>query len=224
MYQLFVGLFAEGSTDERFLQSIIQRTLESIAFNECHGSFEIEVNIININKTGKGFVDQVLEVSKKGVENFGMMFLCLHRDADSFSTEHTMQYLINPAIRSLQEQTDDFCKIITPVIPVQETEAWMLADKTLFKRQIGAERKTEGELGISELPEDMSNPKEKIEAAIRIARQHFTKRRRQSLSISDLYLPIGQTLEIEHLERLRSFQEFKDNVRNAFRMLNLLRN
>ena len=46
------------------------------------------------------------------------------------------------------------------------------------------------------------NPKESIEVAIRIAREGYTKRRRKDLTISELYLPIGQALDLEKLDEL----------------------
>jgi hypothetical protein len=201
MYQLFVGLFTEGTTDDRFLQSVVQRTLEGIAFNEGRGQFEIEVNIISINKTDKKFVNLVLEASKKGVEEFGMTLFCIHRDADAPSAENTLVNLINPAIKILKEgQGNDFCKDVLPIIPIQETESWMLADKELLKIQIGATEKSNSELEIENAPESITNPKERIEEAIRISRKHLVKKRRKYLAIKDLYLPIGQSLDLANLE------------------------
>ena len=40
MAQIFAGLFAEGSTDISFLQNVVQKTLEAIAF-ECSGQANI---------------------------------------------------------------------------------------------------------------------------------------------------------------------------------------
>lgn len=40
MYQLFAGLFAEGTTDIRFLENIVQTTLEKVAY-ECQGLIEV---------------------------------------------------------------------------------------------------------------------------------------------------------------------------------------
>lgn len=224
MYQLFVGLFTEGTTDDRFFQSVVQRTLEDIAFNEGQGQFEIEVNVINIDKTNKKFVNQVFEASKKGVEEFGMMLFCIHRDADAASPENTLQNLINPAIQFLETQEgNDFCKNVIPIVPIQETEAWMLADKELLKMQIGASEKSNSDLGIENTPESIANPKEKIENAIRISKEKLAKKRRKSLEIKDLYLPIGQSLELATLTQLSSYKQFQDDIRIAFRTLNLLR-
>ena len=97
----------------------------------------------------------------------------------------------------------------------------MLADKELLKREIGTE-KSDNELQIHRHPECIANPKESIETAIRIAREGLTKKRRKDLTISELYLPIGQALDLEKLEVLSSYQDFKSNIKEAFRKLHLL--
>ena len=48
---ILAGLFTEGSTDVRFLSSVVERTLEEVAF-DCSGYIETKVEVININKTG----------------------------------------------------------------------------------------------------------------------------------------------------------------------------
>ena len=97
----------------------------------------------------------------------------------------------------------------------------MLADKQLLKDEIGT-NKTDSELKISRNPETIANPKEVIETAIKIARQNVTRKRRKDLSIADLYSAIGQKIDLDKLENLYSYQDFKDNVRKIFRKLNLL--
>ena len=43
---ILAGLFTEGSTDVRFLSSVVQRTLDEVAF-DCTGDIETEVEAIN---------------------------------------------------------------------------------------------------------------------------------------------------------------------------------
>ncbi len=97
----------------------------------------------------------------------------------------------------------------------------MLADKELLKKEIGT-KKTDNELGFGRMPEAIASPKEVIEKAIHIARADFTKRRRSDLTIADLYSPIGQSIDLDKLARLDSYQDFKNNIRDAFRKLKLL--
>ena len=220
MKQLFAGFLTEGVTDSRFLEAIVRKTLNKIAF-ECKGQIDIELFELPKQKEAS-FIEQILEASQIGFSDFGMMMLCVHADADSENSRDTYENKINPAIAELAKQDEHrFCKVLVAIVPVQETEAWLLADKDLLKREIGT-NKSDRELGISRQPENMSNPKEIIQNAIRIAREGLTKRRRQELDISELYLPIGQTIDLNQLERLVSFQDFEENVRTAFRKLNLL--
>ena len=100
-------------------------------------------------------------------------------------------------------------------------EAWTLADKELLKKEIGT-TKSDNDLGINRYPEGIGDPKQTIKEAIRIAREDLTKRRRKDLTINELYLPIGQKIEIEKLDILPSFIKFKDSIRASFRTLNYL--
>lgn len=219
--QIFIGLMREGSTDQLFLKSVIERTFDEIRF-ECNTDIDI-FEIEEIKTTaGTTFIDKVLEASSIGYNNFGMMILCVHSDADNKKLVDTYQNRINPALEVLSTKDDNYyCKVVVALVPIQETEAWMLADTELLKREIGTE-KSDNELQINRQPESISNPKECIEAAIRIAREGYTKKRRKDLTISELYLPIGQALDLEKLNVLLSYQDFKKNITDAFRKLHLL--
>ncbi|MEN0050811.1 MAG: DUF4276 family protein [Bacteroidota bacterium] len=221
MRQLFVGLLAEGTTDIRFLSPILEKVLIQTAY-DCKGQIDIELVELEVDKTGLSFTEQVLKASKKGMEDFGMMILCVHTDADSPRLDSAYEHKIEPAKTALAEKDElQYCKILVGIVPIQETEAWMLADKALIKREIGTHM-SDQVLGIDRAPESIHNPKEVIENAIRQARSQLTKRRRKDLSIAELYLPIGQAIELENLEHLSSFRRFKDELRTAFEMLNLL--
>lgn len=220
MAQIFVGLMTEGTTDDRFLDSIVERTLKKIALEECSGEIDIYFYILEKNKGS--FKEQVLEVSKQGIENFGMTMLFVHVDADNATSDNVYKTRIEPVKEALGEQDEsEYCKVLVALVPVQEMEAWMLADKELLKSEIVTD-KSDNELKINRSPESIANPKEVIEDAIRIARAGITKRRRREVSISDLYRPVGQHLALEKLEKLNSYQDFKNNVREAFKELGYL--
>lgn len=220
--QIFAGLFTEGTTDVRFLESIVRKTLEDVAF-ECQGQIETEVKTIEINKTGLGFVEQVLLASKKGIDDYGIMVLCVHTDSDDDTDIRAMESKIIPTLKSLKEQDETwFCRILVSVIPVYMTEAWMLADKELLKSEIGTEL-SNFDLGIHPIPESIANPKETITNAIRIVQSDLTKRKRnRGLDISELYQIIGQKLELSQLENLESYRKFKDSLKSAFKELGFL--
>jgi hypothetical protein len=219
---LLAGLFTEGNTDVRFLESIVKKTLDALAF-DCKGSIETELKVIKINKTDRGFVEQVLEASRKGKEEYGITLICLHTDADEATHQKAFDTKIIPAKNALRAKNEqEYCKITVPIVPVQMTEAWMLADKELLKSEIGT-NKSNSDLGIHREPETIANPKNTIKNAIRIAKENLTKRRRgKGLDISDLYQIIGQKLELSQLDRISSYQKFKNHLKDAFKQLNLL--
>lgn len=216
---ILAGLFTEGTTDVRFLSSVAERTLEEVAF-DCTGDIETKVEIININKTGLNFNEQVLEASRVAFNKFGILILFVHTDSDSVSDEIIFQTKIIPAENTLKTQDDSCCKNIIAIVPVQMTESWMLADKQLLKEEIGVV-KSDTDLGIHLHPESITNPKNVIENIIRISKEDLSKRRRsKGLNISDLYQIIGQKLDMAELEKLQSYQKFKKSLVDKLRELN----
>lgn len=217
--QVFIGFTTEGTTDVRFLETIIERTFIEIAF-ECLGNVEPVVQFLNVNKIGYGFSDYVYNASHQGVNEIGMMVLCVHADADAKTIDNVIDNKFKPAQERLDSVNDK--TIIVPVIPIQMMESWMLADKQLFKTEIGTTL-TDEELGINKVPEKFSDPKSVIEKAIRISRQNLAKRRRNDLTISDIYMPIGKKVSLKKLENIPSYRYFQEQVRTAYRKLHLIK-
>jgi hypothetical protein len=218
--QLFIGIYTEGTTDDRFIESIIHRSFIELAVEECKPDLDIEVMTVKINRVGRSLTEQILEASRSGIQNYGISVLCVHKDADYKNDQRAVES-INTALKELEKQDENYCKIITPVVPVQMIEAWMLSDKLLLKQEIGT-TKTDNELGIYRDPETISDPKQAISEAIRVARAELTKRKRKNLEISDLYQPIGQKIELKKLKRLPSYNKFYDSIREAYKTLNFI--
>lgn len=215
--QIFIGLITEGSTDIRFFESIVRRTFQDIALKECRPDIDIDLRILNTKKIGLSFVEYVKQSAYEGVENFGMTILSVHVDADKVTYDERRRYNIEPAQQELNKLGDDYCKILTPVIPVRMMEAWMLADRELLKEEIGT-IKSDNDLNINKDPESIADPKYTIEEAIRIAQSDLPKRR-QRLTISDLYAIMGDKIELAKLSALNSYQRFQEEVRNTYREL-----
>lgn len=215
---ILAGLYTEGTTDVRFLSSVIERTLEDVAF-ECTGAIETMLEVIKINKSGLSFSEQVLEASKVSFNKYGTLLLFVHTDADSETDDLILNTKIIPAHKLISEE-DDCCKHIIPIVPIQMTESWMIADKKLLKSEIGID-KTDTELGIHLNPEKIKNPKGLIEDIIRVSKEDITKRkRRKGLEISDLYQIIGKQVELIELQKLSSYSKFKDSLISKLKELN----
>lgn len=217
--QIIIGFATEGSTDALFLENIIQKTFEDVAF-ECHRPIEV-MPIYHLDKQVGDFTSLVENYAQKAF-NLGLSVLCIHTDADDSTDIKAFDFKISPAFNSImQSDNKELCKNLVAVVPIQMIEAWMLADKELLKREIGT-NKTNNELGINRDPESMADPKQIIEDAIRIGRQDLTKKRRKDLIIGDLYQIIGTTISLKNLETLGSFKKFRLAVQEAFRQMNYL--
>lgn len=216
--QIIIAYATEGTTDIRFLESVIKRTFEEVAL-ECLQELEI-FDPIHIPKFAGSIEEKALHYASQAIDN-GATILCFHVDADDRTDAKAFNERINPAFDAIMKAEIEVCENLVAIVPVQMTEAWMLADKELLKRQLGT-KKNDEELGINKNPEYFSDPKVIIESAIRVARDSLPKRRRAELSIGELYQPIGQTIRLNELEILPSYQKFKESVREAFKQLNYL--
>lgn len=218
--QLIIALATEGTTDIHFLKSIIQRTFEKLAF-ECQEPVEV-FEPICLDKVPGSIEEKALIYANQAIET-GAMILCLHVDADRSTDDHALENLINPAFQAIDNETkyQELHDGLIAIVPVQMTEAWMLADKLLLKQELGTQ-KNDRELGINKHPEDFSNPKQVISEAIQVAKQELTRRRRYKLNIGDLYQPLGQKIKLEDLEVLPSYQKFQNAVRNVLIQLKYL--
>lgn len=216
---ILTGLFSEGNTDNRFLESVIKRTLEEVAF-DCTGDIDVALEIIKIDKTGLKFDEQVFTASKFAFDKFSISLLFLHTDADSSDDDFVFNSKIIPAMNFLNIQTEIICKHIVAIVPIQMTESWMIADKELLKSEIGLEN-SDSELGIHLNPETINNPKNLIENIIRISKEDLTRKKRsKGLDISDLYQIIGQKINLSELEKLSSYNKFKQSLIEKLKELN----
>lgn len=214
--QIIIALATEGSTDHRFLPNIIQRTFERVAF-EDQQEIEIFEPICLSQISGENIREKAKQYASQAVEQ-GAMVLCFHADADNRTDENSFNERINPAFDAIKSDKRDLCKKLVAIVPIKMTEAWMLADKELLKKQLCTD-KSDSELEIDKHPESFSNPKETIKKAINKAREGITKRHRKKLTIDDLYSPLGTTIELSKLESLSSYKKFEKAVRDIFPQL-----
>lgn len=217
---LLTGLFTEGTTDIRFLGSVVKTTLENLAI-ECSGYIETELEIIKIEKTGLSFNQQVLKAAEKAKNDFEILILFVHTDSDNRDDANVFNTKIIPAVELVHQQADDtVCRKIVAIVPIQMTESWMLADKELLKNEIGIEG-SDVDLGLHRNPEEIANPKAVIENIIRISKENQVKRKRnKGLTVSDLYQIMGQKIELAELEKLPSYLKFKNSLIEKLTELN----
>lgn len=224
--QLFIAFTGEGSTDSRFLENIIKRTIVDIIFNGCSMELEVEdIIILTTSKIGKKFDEYFVDAVRDAL-NSGAHLLIVHTDSDKDNYEERVAHKFVPAIEALRSSEDseirDYEEYIVPIIPIRMIEAWMLANKGLFKEEVGTTI-PDSDLDITGDPERMSDPKQKINDALKIAKERSSRNRRLNIDdISELYSPLSNKIPFDDLKRLNSYNKFTDNLRKALRALGYL--
>ncbi len=218
---LVIAFYAEGTTDIRFLSKIILRTTEEIILNRSQSIISVlEPFPIEVQKTG----DRIQEIRQAAAKAYGYNILIIHADADYEVNEKAFQERINPGFESVKlDKTEEFCKDLVAIVPIQMTEAWMLADKETLKEELGTQ-KNNRELGLNfplKQLEKIADPKSKIQEIMRIAFKDLPTRKRR-MQISSLYSPLGQQVSLEILEQLPSYLKFKADLTNVLIKLNFI--
>jgi Domain of unknown function (DUF4276) len=216
---LTIAYSVEGSTDVRFLQGVIQRTFEEAALL-CDGDIDAFPAIPIPNPKKGNFIENTIEIARQA-NDMGINVLCIHSDADSGSDDSAFEYKIDPAFRVVHDSLLPICKNLVAIVPVQMSEAWMLADRPVLKNEMGTDRK-DADLGIAKKPETIADPKFAIEEAVRKAQVDKPKKSR-TITIGDLYQPIGQKIRLNVLDGLPSYRKFKLGVEASSRKLNYLK-
>ena len=224
--QLYIAFTGEGSTDNRFLENIIKRTIVDIVFNECSMDLEVEdIIILTTSKIGKKFDEYFVDAVRDAL-NSGAYLLIVHTDSDKDNYEERIAHKFVPAIETLRNSEDsdirDYEQNIVPIIPIRMIEAWMLANKSIFKEEVGTTL-PDSDLDITGDPERMSDPKQKINNALKIAKERSSRNRRLNIEdISELYSPLGNKIPFQDLYRLNSYNMFTDNLRKGLKALGYL--
>lgn len=219
--QLFIGLAVEGSTDMRFLKSVVFRTFKDVLQNHCEFDVDVDIFEVNTEKRGKSFSEFVRDASKEALQKYGILILAVHSDSDKETLQERLNDKFFPAQELLDKEEDtECCKVLTPVIPIRMMEAWMLADVNMLKEEIGTQM-SDTKLGFYRDPETIADPKDLIIHAIDIAQTELPKKRR-TLVIGDLYEIMGDKISLQSLSNLSSYRKFVEFVKDSLRKINYL--
>lgn len=215
---LTIAYTGEGSTDERFFANIILRTFEDVLI-EANSFIDI-YDPVFIRKIGDNSTDKIFDAAQKAAD---FHVLCVHADADFETDTRAFVERIDPAFQRILASETSVCKNLVAIVPVQMTEAWILADTEVLVEEIGTD-KTITELDLPSKinqVERITDPKNTLTNAIKIAFADYPKRRNK-LEISDLYQPISQKIRIDKLMQLSSYQKFREAVKKALAILNYI--
>ena len=225
MPTLVMALYAEGRSDERFLPIIIQRT--AVRLLSEHAAHDIDVGepfVVNA-ATRSARDEAILDVARQA---HGYHLLVVHADADDVTPLRAMQERIMPgfqAVAAAHRAGEQVCDKLTAIVPVQMTEAWMLADNDALRNIIGA-LQTAQHLNLPARPalvEGIADPKARLREVLAAVQAERTRRRRTQRKIADLYEPLARQIDLNRLYLAPSFAQFQEDLCAGLEQLGFIR-
>ena len=220
MNVLVLALYAEGSTDNRFLPPIIQRTAERIITE--YGQDLVDVSeLVIVPKQQCQHREECILNAARHVHHCHA--LIVHSDADGRTLDRALSERIQPGFDLVYRTDKAACKHLVPVIPVQMIEAWMLADHGALCAVIGTDLSPQ-KLGLPNRPTEVerdANPKQTLREVIQKAVSHRPRRRRQ-FDFSNHQEYLAHMINLDTLNSVPSYREFVVNFKKTLAELKFI--
>lgn len=220
---LTTALYAEGRTDERFLPTILRRTIDDLLSRRAPRVVEVPLPILLQPDLKASRAEDIVAVARQAA---GYHLLFVHADADHPTRARALSERVLPGVSLVQERFtagEAVCRDLVPVIPVRMVEAWMLADPEALRAIVGTVLSPD-ELGIPMRAHEIegeAQPKERLAAIMHIAYTQRPRRRRH-VGIGDLYRPLADQISLQRLNRLSAYQQLVDDLTTTLTSLGFI--
>ncbi|MDW3846465.1 DUF4276 family protein [Micromonospora sp. BRA006-A] len=200
MRYLTSALVSEGVTDDQFLPRLLARALTEI----CQVEFEDTVEVADVQplreRRGPCSVADVVSLVEKNPASFSLVFF--HHDQGANPERVAAEWL-----QPLRDLWGDRAEQLIAVVPVRETEAWLLADGDALRSALGV-RWSDAEMGLPEQPrrvESIADPKKVLNNIMdRISR-----------STTDHFGQLGELVSLAKLDGVPAYRQWWSDTRDT---------
>ena len=206
-----VALFAEGPSDHRFLDRLLERTLtRELALRG------LTVDVLPIQRLPPSAAEARAERIADGAKRMGGGFhlLAIHTDAGSDPSTACRERVDPGRALVLAEFGPDGRRVVG-IAPRREMEAWALCDRAALARVLSARVDLE-ESGVPSRARDVeriADPKAVLDRIVAAARGG-RRRRRRARGIDYLDL-LADEVSFDALDEVPSYAAFRDKLRTA---------
>lgn len=192
MRPLRSALIAEGASDAAFLAPVLQAQLECIGWEA-----EFEARLIRrATVTSVMSADRVIAEAEELLEISDLLFVH-HDDRESAKIDR------------LRERLKTAGRVVG-VVPVRETEAWVLAAACASDQGVAMLDAAPPERGYRWV-EKLADPKAEL-----------GRRYRGSVAVEDLFTLIAERADLDRLAEVPAYQSFLQDLTTALKELNFL--
>ncbi|MFG2045892.1 DUF4276 family protein [Micromonospora sp. NPDC048935] len=200
MRYLTSALVSEGVTDDQFLPRLLARALTEICLTEFEDAVEVaDVQPLR-DRRGPCSIADVIGLVEQNPASFSLIFF--HHDQGANAERTDAEWL-----RPLREVWGERAEQLVTVVPVRETEAWLLADGDALRGALGV-RWTDAEMGLPAQPrlvERVADPKSVLNGVMQ----------RVSRSTTDHYGQLGELVSLARLQAVPAYQRWWADTRDA---------
>ncbi len=220
MQYLSLALYAEGPTDYRFLSPVLQRLCQDICLEEARGHVDIPEGILPLDDTEDmkhaPRAERILAAARQTAGAWRILFI--HADGDK-NPEKARAERVDPALRLLQQHLPEAGTGVG-VVPVRETESWILADGNAIRSTLGT-LLTDQALGLPP-PGRIEQEGAPKEILTRVFNTGKPGARTRGQSETMYFQALGECISLAALRQLRSFMHLEENLREALRTLQII--
>ncbi|MEQ4302501.1 hypothetical protein ABNF97_14080 [Plantactinospora sp. B6F1] len=187
-------------TDDQFLPRLLGRALTELCWTEFADPVEVaDVQPLRDRK-GPCALPDVIKLVQRNAASFSIIFF--HHDQGASADRVEEEWL-----RPLRQIWGDRPEHLVAVVPVRETEAWLLADGDGLRRALGV-RWTDTAMGLPAHPKDV----ERIADPKRVLNEVLARVRR---SIGDHYGQLGELVSLDRLSTVPAYRRWWTDTRDT---------
>ena len=201
MRYLKCALIAEGVSDDRFLPFLLYRALEDLCLTAFEDPVDVDQVAVLRRHQRPPNVPEILDLIQANTDTFHVVFV--HRDQGANAAR-----LYDEWLAPLAKAWDPaWSERLVPVIPVRETEAWLIADGAALRTALGVQW-SDADMGVPGKSRDVETIVDPKASVARLAR-------RRGRPIEDFYEEIAESVSLDVLRRVPSFAAFEQKTTDA---------
>jgi hypothetical protein len=213
---LGLALHCEGSTDRRFLEPVIRRALLRLVAEHCSTAVDVAEQFVDLAASSR----ELEHVASRIIETAAAVDLVfVHADGGN-NPERARTERFDPIVDRIRGGDGELPLTLVAVVPVRETEAWLLADPDAIRRAFGTTRSID-ELGLRAHAGDVEHvPDPKATLAEAFQRAVGPRRRRRlSRGYQSFLALLGEQIALSRLEDVPAFRQFEADLITALHRL-----
>jgi len=201
------GLFAEGPTDYRFFLPLLDRLLAAVLAHHFPGRHTLETSL-GIDANAAAGSRRASRIANAIAQHWHACTLFVVHSDGAGDPKRERDNNITPgllAAESWARESGQDEPVVVACVPVRETEAWMLADLTVFKTLL----RSAAPDALPKDPERILDPKQELERLLGRGRR------------LDPYDFFGKNVALDALRRLPAFLRFEAELLAAVQALDI---